>query len=197
MAIVKKRLFDGSIQIELPDRYIDVSDLRQVPDNQEAFVDCGEACLCRQHIDANDGKAANTSCPCCSLIIEVVEPIGDPSLDSVEHTAVSQYLWDLLSDESANITIPSDASVYTGPIAGKKRLAVVGYHCANRPEDNPTDIHHSNSPSLYMAAIRISEAESDILITLNAPNVQHEFAINELSAITRSLSLDNLSLFGI
>ncbi|KAJ3218728.1 hypothetical protein HDU67_004248 [Dinochytrium kinnereticum] len=37
--MVSKELFGGAITISLPDRFVDASVLREVPDNQEVFID--------------------------------------------------------------------------------------------------------------------------------------------------------------
>ena len=76
-------LFGGAAAIDLPEKYIDVSDFRQVPDNQEAFVE-------------RRGDA--------SVVIEVVQPPGDAAERCQD---VEYYLWDLVTE-----TGPDGASIH-------------------------------------------------------------------------------------
>lgn len=73
-------LFGGALECALPDNFADVSKLRQVPDNQEVFID-------------KDGFT--------SIIFDITERVGGPgSSDEIDGRALTTHLEELVGTDA-------------------------------------------------------------------------------------------------
>lgn len=78
-------LFGGALEAELPDNFADVSKLRQVPDNQEVFID-------------KDGFT--------SIIFDITERVGGPgSSDEIDGKALTIHLEELVGTDADTVKV--------------------------------------------------------------------------------------------
>lgn len=78
-------LFGGALEAELPDNFADVSKLRQVPDNQEVFID-------------KDGFT--------SIIFDITERVGTAgSSDEIDGRALTIHLEELVGTDADTVKV--------------------------------------------------------------------------------------------
>ncbi|KNE70372.1 hypothetical protein AMAG_14512 [Allomyces macrogynus ATCC 38327] len=150
-APIRASLFGGAIETTLPGGLIDVSTLRQVPDNQEVYVD-----------------QAPTGSDSVSVVIELLELASDAPIDAMAAFHLEQYADDT---EAASYSVVSAAEVPAStcalsaagrPIAVRR---IVGAMAAQK--FNKADTQHD----VYVAqwVIRIPSVSTDLVITWNLP----------------------------
>ncbi|ORZ30912.1 hypothetical protein BCR44DRAFT_39052 [Catenaria anguillulae PL171] len=149
-------LFGGAITALLPPELIDVSNLRQVPDNQEVWVD----------------STANQS---ASLIIELLHLDPQVSSEALATFHLSQVLLAASDDDdnsepqyelldASSLPDASCALSHSGfPIIAKRVVAQVGHlHKFNQSANT--------HPVLLMVwVLRVPHVETDIVVTWNLP----------------------------
>ncbi|GES73646.1 ran guanine nucleotide release factor [Rhizophagus clarus] len=143
-----KELFGGKISMHIPPSFEDVSDVRKVPDNQEAFAD------------------VNTD---QSIIIEILEFVKQTTNDDAaryhfdsiatdndaEDFSTIQQITQLTSQEVPNL--PSDTLMYF--CTGQQSVA----------KFNEKDPNARNLVNIYLALLRLPNYDTDIVITYNIP----------------------------
>eukprot|EP00903_Cladosiphon_okamuranus_P006551 g6399.t1 len=160
-----RKLFGGAMECLLPAAYVDVSDLRQVPDHQEAFV------------SREDGV---------SIVIEVLSFEADipPDSDgndgggaSARHffddlataNGASRSTVDFCGDMSDSI-MPELSAYSKAALAG--RQAVAKFREAAPPE----------AVRLYLVNVRLPNVGTDLLITVNVPYPDEEAAARSMAS---------------
>jgi hypothetical protein len=166
-----RTLFGGALSCAVPPSFVDVSDFRQVPDNQEVFADASQS-------DS-------------SLVVEILEqpvvadPSTDPSSTSVpvavaDAAAVAYYLADLAEANDA-----ADGAVFRGArrltaeempqlaasspaAAGCSAWVGAGDQAVSKVREGD---HARNAVRVYAAVLRLPEINTDLLITMNVPLV--------------------------
>ncbi|XP_063410107.1 ran guanine nucleotide release factor-like [Mytilus trossulus] len=140
----ERELFGGAFSAFLPDGAKDVSDFRQIPDNQEVFThaetDQSVIIEIMEHVEGGDDVAIKTH-------FEDLAQGNDVSPQDSEITHTEQISDDKLSSEHF------DSAWY---ILGQQDVAKFNEAA-------------KNTISIHMGLIRLSEFESDILITFNDP----------------------------
>lgn len=180
----RRNLFGGAIVIDIPDRFQDISEVREVPDNQEVFVD----------ITTDE-----------SLIVELVE--HDASIADSECT--SHFLSDLAQLNSATAAEVVESGPHPAlPLlpAASSTFAAVGRQTVAKFKESATNVIN-----VYLAVARLPANGTDILVSLNSPvslnpasssaqTASHlpvqESARQVLLSAFRSLSVVDFSLFG-
>lgn len=173
--VTQRELFGGAMRISLPSRFMDVSDVRPVPDHQEVFAD----------VDTDS-----------SVIVEVLE------LHEAENVA-QYYFHDMAEANGAEDggTVEDEAVMDSADVSPTK--CVPAAFCApRRPPTEPTAPRSvqsefysvrglqqvakfreavANSVLLLMGVIRLPNQQSDVLVTVNRP-----LAIDEASSSHKS-----------
>ncbi|TMW93420.1 hypothetical protein EJD97_011727 [Solanum chilense] len=150
----ERPLFGGAISTTFPIRFQDVSNVRQVPDHQEAFVD-----------PERDE----------SLIIELL----DLKMDVADNGSATWFLQDLANEQEAEgATITEQSAVFEAPgLCYRNMPAVittaVGQMAVAKGKQGR---EAQNLVKVYLANIRLKEVGTDVLITAYEPLV-----INPLS----------------
>lgn len=81
----RKPLFGGALEAELPEQFADVSTIRQVPDNQEVFID-------------KDGFT--------SIIFDITERVGPPgSSPEIDGRALTTHLEELVGSDVDTVKV--------------------------------------------------------------------------------------------
>ncbi|XP_024396857.1 uncharacterized protein [Physcomitrium patens] len=144
---VKMMLFGGAISCSFPPRYGDISDFRDVPNNQEAFVD------------------PNRDESFIIELLELKENVADAGSARwfLEDLAVEQAFENTLivEDESRipAANIPNlEANTTVNAVIGTMEIA-----------KGRQGVEASNNVRVYLANIRLRVVETDILITVYEP----------------------------
>ncbi|KAL9096421.1 MAG: hypothetical protein Q9165_001418 [Trypethelium subeluteriae] len=139
-------LFGGAIIADYPTTFIDVSDLRQVPDHQEVYIDANGL---------------------TSIVVDILErPSSEICKDDEE--AALYHLKDITDDLDLTHT-----KVWA---AGASRISKVpdAYPVlsisATGPVSNLQNSAHQKCTSILLVLLRLEEKQTDIVITINVPH---------------------------
>lgn len=145
-----RALFGGAITAAIPQRFVDVSNFRVIPDNQEVLAD----------IDSDQ-----------SIIVELLSLVDDVSNESSAEFHFRELAKEndasdaceivnirlLANEELPNLT---RQEIYKALLLGRQHVAKFKESAKNVVE-------------IYMAIIRIPSITTDILITFNVPTNVH------------------------
>ncbi|KAG9302234.1 hypothetical protein G9A89_008724 [Geosiphon pyriformis] len=143
------QLFGGACLANIPPHFMDVSDIREIPDNQEVFAD------------------PNTDQSIIVEILELVAEASDPASivsfhfssvafdnDAENHSTLQQS--GLLNPNDFP-NLPSDTSMFFA--SGQQLVA----------KFNERDPNARNLVNIFLAVIRLPQHSTDIVITYNIP----------------------------
>ena len=142
---MKRELFGGALEMSVPPRFYDISQLRQVPDTQEVFAD------------------GNTD---QSFIIEILSYTHEVTDDKI-----AEYMFTDLADANGaqkrtlvhnTILTDQDLPHFTGYF---KSWALGEQYVAKYNEEAENQIN------IFVGVVRVPKYETDILLTLNDPVV--------------------------
>ncbi|KAI0599650.1 hypothetical protein F4775DRAFT_591100 [Biscogniauxia sp. FL1348] len=147
------RLFGGALVCDLPANFADVSTLRQVPDNQEVWID-------------KDGFT--------SIIVEITERVGGPGSGAeIDGTALTTHLEDLVGDDLDRVkvwnTTPTLFSRLDEDIPAYTLIAT------QTPEPGTAGTHAPDFTAIILTLVRLEREKTDILITINVPHIKGEY----------------------
>lgn len=143
-------LFGGAITVNVPTNFADVSKIRQVPDNQEVYLD----------------KNGFTS-----LSFDITERVSHLSTDK---DALNYHFNDIVAETDTKNTLSINESVKlpnfpkTTPILA---LTAITRPSASTAAANALTSTHTN---IYFTLIRLVEQSTDIVISLNIPHLAGE-----------------------
>ncbi|CAM6084986.1 unnamed protein product [Calypogeia fissa] len=151
-AVSQRQLFGGSISCSFPARFQDVSDIRDVPSNQEVFV------------DPNRDE---------SVIVELLELKEDVN----DQSSASWFLEDLASEQDAKEDLVVEAgghlSVTQVPLMDPSTIvnSAVGTLAVSKARES---VEACNSVRVHLANMRLKNVQTDLLITVYQPLVISE-----------------------
>ncbi|KAI3940998.1 hypothetical protein MKW92_038320 [Papaver armeniacum] len=157
---VQCQLFGGAISTCFPLRFQDVSDVRQVPDHQEAYVD-----------PARDE----------SVKIELL----DLKHDVGDNGSAVWFLQDLATEQNAEgTTVIEQSGVFTADgILYRKAAAIMTTAIGQmKISKGKQRLEAQNHVKVYVANLRLKEVGTDVLITAYEP-----FVTNHLSGSANSV----------
>ncbi|CAM9359908.1 unnamed protein product [Ectocarpus fasciculatus] len=160
-----RKLFGGAMECLLPAAYVDVSDLRQVPDHQEVFA------------SKDDG---------ISIVIEVLSFEADISMDEQakkDGASARHFFDDLAAANGATSSACdfcgdlSDRQDYTNSSAGGARRGIMpklaSYSKSALAGRQTVAKFRQEAPPdavrLYLVNVRLPNVGTDLLITVNVP----------------------------
>ncbi|KAL6804503.1 hypothetical protein J3E68DRAFT_393591 [Trichoderma sp. SZMC 28012] len=154
-------LYGGAITCDLPKHFADVSKLRQVPDNQEVWID-------------KDGFT--------SIIFEITERVGEPgSGPEIDGRAMTTHLEDMVGSDINTVKIWNTAETEFSRMQELKHPA---YTLIATQTPNASHSSDQNSApdftALTMTLLRLEEQDTDILITINVPHIRGEYDAEEV-----------------
>eukprot|EP01113_Clastostelium_recurvatum_P049509 TRINITY_DN9183_c0_g1_i2.p1 TRINITY_DN9183_c0_g1~~TRINITY_DN9183_c0_g1_i2.p1 ORF type:complete len:195 (+),score=35.93 TRINITY_DN9183_c0_g1_i2:80-664(+) len=144
-------LFGGAMEASIPPRFLDLSDIRQTPDNQEVLV---------------DGDSEQ------SVIVEILSLADEAPADQF----ASWHFQQLAEDNSAtssqilntfNLTAEQAPLLFAGGRAIQAQI-VIGQQTVSKFKE-----HAGNVVSIPLCVIRIPSVTTDILVSVNDPVVLH------------------------
>ncbi|KAJ3149838.1 hypothetical protein HK101_002007 [Irineochytrium annulatum] len=142
-------LFGGAIQAAIPSRFIDASNLREIPDNQEVFV---------------DSKGTDQS-----LIIELLEAV-EITVD--DRSPAEHHFWILAEENNAleakiasTGIVPEVLPNFT-PLEAHTTSLIGTQRISKFRENTPQS---ANLVAVHLCVIRLPRVGTDVVITLNQP----------------------------
>ncbi|KAI6368046.1 hypothetical protein MCOR25_004729 [Pyricularia grisea] len=156
----KTRLFGGAIVAEIPAQFADVSKIRQVPDNQEVFID-------------KDGFT--------SIIVEITERVGGPgSSAEIDGKALSVHLEEIVGSEIDGVKVWNTTDTEFTLLGSK--IPAYTLIATQTPKADKRG-GSSSSPdftALILTLIRLEREKTDILITVNVPHIKGSYDEDEI-----------------
>ncbi|KAI1004786.1 hypothetical protein K3495_g3431 [Podosphaera aphanis] len=145
------KLFGGAIFVELPETFADVSTIRQVPDNQEVFLD-------------KDGFT--------SIIFDITERVGPPgSGTAVDGAALTTHLEDITESENDTVRVwNSSDTKFSNLPEETPTLTLIATQTPSQQTSSSPDF-----TAIILTLIRLEAELTDILITINVPHVSGEY----------------------
>ncbi|PFH63304.1 hypothetical protein XA68_14956 [Ophiocordyceps unilateralis] len=186
-------LYGGALVCDLPDNFADVSKIRQVPDNQEVWID-------------KDGFT--------SIIFDITERVGGPgSGPEIDGRAISTHLEDMVGTDIGSVKIWNTAETEFTRLESKPPaytlIATQTPNVVSRVQASAPDF-----TAIIMTVLRLERCKTDILITINVPHIKGEYdegdvdlelgkqgklmgnAVEYSASIWESLKIKDWSLFG-
>ncbi|KAM0474637.1 hypothetical protein ACHAPX_007581 [Trichoderma viride] len=148
-------LYGGAITCDLPKHFADVSKLRQVPDNQEVWID-------------KDGFT--------SIIFDISERVGGPgSSPEIDGRAMTTHLEDMVGSEIDTVKIWNTAETEFSKMSDLKHPAytLIATQTPKLPNNGLNSA--PDFTAITMTLLRLEEQKTDILITINVPHIRGEY----------------------
>ncbi|KAF2237459.1 Mog1p/PsbP-like protein [Viridothelium virens] len=139
-------LFGGAITADYPNTFIDVSDLRQVPDHQEVYIDANGL---------------------TSIIVDILERQPSEMCSDDEEVAIN-HLKDITNDHDLMHT-----KIWTAGAAQFSKIpntSPVLSLFATEPVPSLQNSRHQKYTSILLVLLRLEEKQTDIVITVNVPH---------------------------
>ncbi|KAL7965203.1 hypothetical protein HDV63DRAFT_388232 [Trichoderma sp. SZMC 28014] len=153
-------LYGGAIACDLPKHFADVSKLRQVPDNQEVWID-------------KDGFT--------SIIFDISERVGGPgSSPEIDGRAMTTHLEDMVGSEIDTVKIWNTAETEFTKMSDLKLPAytLIATQTPKTPNNGLSSA--PDFTAITMTLLRLEEQKTDILITINVPHIRGEYDAEEV-----------------
>lgn len=148
-------LFGGALSADLPAKFADVSKLRQVPDNQEVWID-------------QDGFT--------SIIFDITERVGPSgSGPKIDGQAMTDHLEDMVGSDINTVKIWNTAETEFSRL--EKGIPAYTLISTQTPRVRPGE-QKSSAPdftAIVMTLLRLEKQKTDILITVNVPHIKGEY----------------------
>ncbi|EGP83627.1 unnamed protein product [Zymoseptoria tritici ST99CH_1A5] len=147
-------LFGGAISVDIPQTWADVSEIREVPDTQEVYLD-------------RDGFS--------SIVVDILERVDKPT----DGEALEYHLSDIIDEDlgEAKIRERKDASLRLMPSTPVFTLiATTPPGARQRGRPNEPDF-----VGVIMILIRLKEQKTDIVVTVNVPHLPNSYDENEMT----------------
>ncbi|KAH8724559.1 hypothetical protein GQ44DRAFT_617704 [Phaeosphaeriaceae sp. PMI808] len=148
MAFKNTPLYGGAITVDLPSTFVDTSQIREVPDHQEVYI------------DANGYS---------SIVVEILEYQDKGSDDE----ALQYHFADLIDDtgDSTNILKQEKAMFKSLP---EKPTCALTFIQTPPPPDRP-DRKTPEFVYIHLLLLRLKEKDTDVMITVNIPHYKKEY----------------------
>lgn len=180
-------LFGGAITASIPSTWRDVSQVRQVPDNQEVFQDCTEETGAVLVIEILEHQIDVTNSDACAYFLKDLADSNEAS--SLHIVEFSHVIENLHHDDDnnngemekmtwfPNLSIPaSSSSKNTKCCACIARGSQKVVRTRGDKEGSPTSKNNDDATSHWIdveiCVLRLPRVQTDLLITLSTP--QHE-----------------------
>ncbi|KAK3376617.1 hypothetical protein B0T24DRAFT_619095 [Lasiosphaeria ovina] len=153
-AYKKTPLFGGALVVDLPEKFADVSKLRQVPDNQEVYID-------------KDGFT--------SIIIDITERIGPAGSSSLEADgqALTTHLEELLGEDADSVKVWNTTETQFSHL--DEDIPAYTLIATQTPQSTSARSGAPDFTALILTLVRLEKESTDILITINVPHIKGEY----------------------
>ncbi|RYP64211.1 hypothetical protein DL769_006757 [Monosporascus sp. CRB-8-3] len=149
-------LFGGALVCDLPSNFADVSKLRQVPDNQEVYID-------------KDGFT--------SIIFDITERVGGAGSGAeIDGRALTTHLEELVGDDVETVkvwnTTPTLFSRLDEDIPAYTLIATQSPKPGEKASERAAN---PDFTAIILTLVRLERELTDILITINVPHIKGEY----------------------
>ncbi|KAH8653329.1 hypothetical protein BX600DRAFT_75332 [Xylariales sp. PMI_506] len=153
-------LFGGALICDLPTHFADVSKLREVPDNQEVFID-------------KDGFT--------TIIFDITERVGGAgSSPEIDGRALTTHLEELVEDDIDRTKVWNTTST----VFSRLDEDIPAYTLIATQAPKPsTDRERSTAPdftAIILTLVRLERESTDVLVTINVPHIKGEYDEEEI-----------------
>ncbi|KAK8091646.1 Mog1p/PsbP-like protein [Apiospora hydei] len=153
-------LFGGALVSDLPSNFADVSKLRQVPDNQEVWIDRDGFTSLVFEIDERVGEKGNgPEIDGRAMTTHLEEIVGD-DIDRTKVWNTTPTLFSKLDEEIPAYTLIATISPKQVPAAGS----------GSSGEKASPDF-----TAIILTLVRLEREKTDLLITINVPHIRGEY----------------------
>ncbi|KAK4231939.1 hypothetical protein QBC38DRAFT_464944 [Podospora fimiseda] len=155
-------LFGGAIKVDIPSNFADVSKLRQVPDNQEVYID-------------KDGFT--------SIIVDITERVG-PSGGGLERDgrALTTHLEELVGDDVDSVKVWNTTETQLSHLEDTPAYTLIATQTPKQQQSSSTTDEEGTPrraapdfTALILTLVRLEKESTDILITINVPHIKGEY----------------------
>ncbi|CRK29117.1 ran guanine nucleotide release factor like protein [Verticillium longisporum] len=147
-------LYGGALVSDLPEKFADVSKLRQVPDNQEVYID-------------QDGFT--------SIIFDITERVGPSGTGpEIDGRALTTHLEELVGSEVDTVKVWNTTETQFSRLGED----IPAYTLIATQTPRPESGDRSSSPdftAIILTLLRLEKESTDILITINVPHIRGEY----------------------
>ncbi|EEY21318.1 conserved hypothetical protein [Verticillium alfalfae VaMs.102] len=147
-------LYGGALVSDLPEKFADVSKLRQVPDNQEVYID-------------QDGFT--------SIIFDITERVGPSGTGpEIDGRALTTHLEELVGSEVDTVKVWNTTETQFSRLG--EDIPAYTLIATQTPRAESGD--RSSSPdftAIILTLLRLEKESTDILITINVPHIKGEY----------------------
>ncbi|KAL8756793.1 MAG: hypothetical protein Q9184_004384 [Pyrenodesmia sp. 2 TL-2023] len=151
IAFKPTELFGGAITVNLPDRYADVSNIREVPDHQEIYLD-----------------ASGFS----SIIVEIAERVSEPSTDE---EALKFHFHDIVEEHDTSSVYHTGAAQLANLTPDTPCYTLLATTTPPPvPNGNPNRPLTPTFTAIILTLIRLVPQSTDIVVTINIPHIPEE-----------------------
>ncbi|KAL2117553.1 hypothetical protein VTJ04DRAFT_7213 [Mycothermus thermophilus] len=163
----RTNLYGGAIVCDLPENFADVSTIRQVPDNQEVYID-------------KDGFT--------SIIFDIMQRVEAPGEDPLERDgrALTTHLEDLVGEDVDTVKVWNTTETqFTHLPEGTPAYTLIATQTPRQPppEDDDPEAPRRSAPdftAIILTLVRFENEKSDMLITINVPHIKGEYDEDEI-----------------
>ncbi|KAK0611617.1 hypothetical protein B0T14DRAFT_500686 [Immersiella caudata] len=153
-------LFGGALQCDLPEKFADVSKLRQVPDNQEVYID-------------KDGFT--------SIIFDITDRVGASGGGlETDGRALTTHLEELVGDDADTVKVWNTTETQFSHL--DETIPAYTLIATQTPKPDPRS-ERTSAPdftALILTLVRLEKEKTDILITINVPHIKGEYDEEEV-----------------
>ncbi|KAI7155191.1 hypothetical protein KC352_g27692, partial [Hortaea werneckii] len=148
-------LFGGALAASLPSTFGDVSDIRQVPDHQEVWLD-------------RDGYT--------SVVFEILERVEKGS----DEEALKYHLEDLVEEEDmGRMKVWGSNTAFSAKLP-PQTPAYTLFATSPPGEKQRGRAHEPDFVGILLTMVRLVEQQTDLLIAINVPHVKGEYEESEV-----------------
>jgi len=153
-------LFGGALIADLPATFADVSTIRQVPDNQEVYLD-------------KDGFT--------SIIFDITERVGPPgSTDATDGAALTIHLEEIVDSDVDTLKVWSTTVTQFSKLPeGTPAYTLIATQTPPIDPDSKTSA--PDFTAIVLNLIRLEKESTDILITINVPHIKGEYTEEDVN----------------
>lgn len=158
---VNTPLFGGALMVDLPEKFADVSKLRQVPDNQEVYID-------------KDGFT--------SIIFDITERVrtsGEGPLEA-DGRALTTHLEELVGDDTDTVKVWNTTETQFSHL--DEDIPAYTLIATQTPRHDQQSERRSapDFTALILTLVRLEKEKTDVLITINVPHIKGEYDEEEV-----------------
>ncbi|KAF1987623.1 Mog1p/PsbP-like protein [Aulographum hederae CBS 113979] len=150
-------LFGGAITVDLPKTFLDSSNIRQIPDHQEVYLDLNGL---------------------TNVIFEINERVTPPDA-STDEEAIRYHLHDIAGETGDVIEVWGDVEKRDGGKVGPHPVLTLLATASATPHST-TKLSPQDFTPTFLTLIRLEKQETDIVLAVNVPHAKGEYEMEDI-----------------